>query len=667
MIIEVGNQVVDMYGNKGFVAEVKAAQSNVVTIGAKGIQKPGCELVICFYGGSPRITEVPDTIAERWFETAERMRLEPISCEAERARLVDAAKRHAVEAREKAQREQTERRNRDADFKERVAALRPDWAKAALVAEMQIDNYDLMTDYFNTKTGKRILLAWSKHERNLFPEMRKAALNHPETASLAEAPKTAEHAENYSMGAGYYLKDGNRYDTGWTIKKVRLYDAGVDNLPFCEEIALPSEPAKVEPEAPAKAEPAAAHGGMTIEKHVHSKKGFDMFICILAGRVERDEFDRLLTEAKGLGGWYTRQWGTTPAGFAFKSQDKAERFAGHAATGTDSPAPEALVKSAPVATSASVADRFRTMADAMQTAIDSKFADRLTNTPKRQREADSARLDGTHLQRTQAALRALATLHESGNCPAVLANLKTKAAVHELMRARREWSGRYYDAGRDTGEPAKDSEQARALWGILDVAKPDPKAEQLRDLLSRVQFANIPGFFPTPRPIVERMIEAAGLPGDFAGSILEPEAGSGNIADAIREHAPRAKLDCVERHLTLAEILRLKGHSVVAGDFLEQDTRAYDFVLMNPPFERGQDMAHIMRAYEHLSEGGTLVAIASAGVAFRSDNATGFFSAWLERVGGTIEPLPDNSFKESGTGVAAVLITIRAPIASTIN
>ncbi|ERP95730.1 hypothetical protein Q669_29620 [Labrenzia sp. C1B10] len=669
MNIEVGKQVVDMYGNKGFVAEVKAARSNVMTIGAGGLQKPGCDLVICFYDGSVRISEVPDTIAAPWFATAEGQELEPITCESERAQLVDAAKRHVADSHDRARREQEERRNRDNEFKDRIRDMAPDWAKAAIVAEMQIDDCDSMSDYYNTKTGKRILLAWSRHERNLFPEMRKAALNHAETKFLFDAPKTAEHAENYSMGAGYYLKDGGRYRTGWTVKKIKFYGKGVDYLPFCDEIALPTET-----EAP-KATVSPIHvetdGLFSIEEHTHTKKGFQMFVCVMSRRISTEDFKQLTFEARNLKGWYSRQWGATPAGFAFKSLEAAQEFVKthggnpaetEAATDTDSPSP------APVANRQSVADRFREMADGMQSAIDSKFADKLENTPRRQRMAESARQDGRRLERTQKALRALADLHESGDCPAILASLKTKAAIHDLTGSKINHSGNYYDAGRETGEPAKDTEQARALWGILNMSKPDPKAEQLRELQNRVQFANIPGYFPTPRALVERMIEEAGLASDFAGTILEPEAGSGGIADVIRDHAPDAKLICVERHLTLAQILKLKGHSVVTGDFLETDAEpAFDFVFMNPPFEKGQDMRHIMHAYTRLNEGGTLVAIASNGVSFRQDNATGFFRAWLDSVGGTIEALPDNSFKESGTGVATVLIAIRAPIASTIN
>lgn len=78
---------------------------------------------------------------------------------------------------------------------------------------------------------------------------------------------------------------------------------------------------------PAPTTPAPT-GGMTIEEHTHTKKGFQMFICILPAQVEREEYLKLLEIARSLGGWYSRKWGNTPAGFAFKNKDKAVEFSG---------------------------------------------------------------------------------------------------------------------------------------------------------------------------------------------------------------------------------------------------------------------------------------------------------------------------------------------------
>ena len=113
----------------------------------------------------------------------------------------------------------------------------PETAKALIIASQDIDDCDMMTDYFNTKTGDSVILGWSKHTRDLFPEMRKAAGRIKETEHLARVPEVGqngearteenkswwhpedEHREKYSMGAGNYLKKGNRYSSGWKVSK----------------------------------------------------------------------------------------------------------------------------------------------------------------------------------------------------------------------------------------------------------------------------------------------------------------------------------------------------------------------------------------------------------------------------------------------------------------
>lgn len=67
--------------------------------------------------------------------------------------------------------------------------------------------------------------------------------------------------------------------------------------------------------------------GVHIEEHTHTKRGFQMFIVILADRLEAAEFQALTATAKAAGGWYSRAWGQTPGGFAFKDKGAAETFA----------------------------------------------------------------------------------------------------------------------------------------------------------------------------------------------------------------------------------------------------------------------------------------------------------------------------------------------------
>lgn len=115
-------------------------------------------------------------------------------------------------------------------FNSLVNAHMPEGTKAVIVAKLHKDDSDLMSDYHGHNVTQTIVLAWSAHTRSLFPEMRKAALQHELTRSMAELPKSGEHRENYSMGAGNYLKETYYHSDGWCISKVTL-PSGVKDIP----------------------------------------------------------------------------------------------------------------------------------------------------------------------------------------------------------------------------------------------------------------------------------------------------------------------------------------------------------------------------------------------------------------------------------------------------
>ena len=86
----------------------------------------------------------------------------------------------------------------------------PEWAKGVIVATLTDYDAESSEPYageFHIKTLNTIILAWSKHSRNLFPELRKACLNHSETAFLNDPEKSVEHRERLAMEEGYYLTD----------------------------------------------------------------------------------------------------------------------------------------------------------------------------------------------------------------------------------------------------------------------------------------------------------------------------------------------------------------------------------------------------------------------------------------------------------------------------
>lgn len=184
----------------------------------------------------------------------------------------------------------------------------------------------------------------------------------------------------------------------------------------------------------------------------------------------------------------------------------------------------------------------------------------------------------------------------------------------------------------------------------------DPVQTAERELIGK----DLPGFFPTPRPVIERMLELA----DIAARhhVLEPSCGKGDILDALRELHPELSMHAVERNRTLSDVLAAKGYEVAFSDFLTHNG-VYDRIVMNPPFD--DEMAHVRHAYSLLAPGGRLVSVISEGPFFRRDRKASEFREWLDQVSGQSERLPENAFGGQDafrkTGVRTRLIRVDKP------
>ena len=173
-------------------------------------------------------------------------------------------------------------------------------------------------------------------------------------------------------------------------------------------------------------------------------------------------------------------------------------------------------------------------------------------------------------------------------------------------------------------------------------------------------------FFETPVELAHRM--AALLDPQPGEPYLEPSAGRGALIRAVLDRCPTAR---VHAHELLREhyehLLRtFDPHRLVActrGDFLAPPDFPGNFagVIMNPPFSRRQDALHIRAAFRQLRPGGRLVSVASGGLAFRRDALHREVREQIEAWGGSIEPLPAESFKASGTSVNTVLVVATRP------
>lgn len=176
------------------------------------------------------------------------------------------------------------------------------------------------------------------------------------------------------------------------------------------------------------------------------------------------------------------------------------------------------------------------------------------------------------------------------------------------------------------------------------------------------------GQFDTPAQLADHVADLAGVHEDM--TILEPSAGIGNLVAAVLKRLPtpakiiiRANEIDAKRRRHLSERFGAEpGVRYGMADFLTVDPETirsrYDRVVMNPPFAKQADITHVMHASRFVKPGGRLVSVMSASVTFRSDAKTTAFREFVDANDGEIERLPDGAFKESGTAVKAVIVSI---------
>lgn len=180
-----------------------------------------------------------------------------------------------------------------------------------------------------------------------------------------------------------------------------------------------------------------------------------------------------------------------------------------------------------------------------------------------------------------------------------------------------------------------------------------------------VKVVSAPQLFATSRELAREAVATAGvMPGH---RVLEPEAGTGVILDAIQNALTGA--DCgrvvaveinrdlaaeLERKRNLTVYANESNYTIRQADFLEltpEDLGLFDRIVMNPPFVNGADIEHIKHAMKFLKAGGRLVSICAAGP--RQVRELKPLGEWRE--------LPEGSFDHAGTGVHTAMVIIDAP------
>ncbi len=167
-------------------------------------------------------------------------------------------------------------------------------------------------------------------------------------------------------------------------------------------------------------------------------------------------------------------------------------------------------------------------------------------------------------------------------------------------------------------------------------------------------------FFATPDRLADRLVSLADL--ERHHIVLEPSAGDGAIVKAIHRNSGIIRVHTYEAMEINRSILRDMFHVDVLGeDFLKavkSKNAPYFRIIANPPFSKNQDIDHVLKMYEMLSENGILVSIMSNHWRTSKNRKELEFSAWLSSVKHEIHAVPSGTFKESGTQVGACIVKI---------
>ena len=618
-------------------------------------------------------------------------------------RTTDEEKAKRAAQAEENRRKEQERNDKAKEVEASIRDKAPADALGVIFAEYYQDESDGMTDYFGGRVTERVAIGWRVTKKESFKRLREAAatfehtkdlgpgcnrtqvvalwseerckdhhaqhgfagetcdeifLNEDDARQWADSQgfadgyrlvvTSAENRDNYRGGGGNYLQAKN-YGSGWRVRselwQYARFDHCRDAIPTTEETT------------------AAAVDGVEIQKRYHEKRAKYFWLVVL-GQVSREAYEELRTRARQMGGWQSRKWKDSPSGFGFNSETDAAAFA---ATMEDGEGRRAVVNAS---NGAAVADRLDGFAEKLEE--DARHNDRpLTQnpTPRRLGQLASRRHTAEEQREAAKACRNLAKLWRSGLVPDDLRSVRKKGEIEKAFRFWMSDDGAGLGASDKVKKYGDDSATAKALRKLNeDHETEEEKAEKAaRDRAKMIEakendlrFQKVPGFFPTPRPVVDRMLDELG--GNWS-RMLEPSAGIGSIIEAARERKAGGAILYCEIRPSLREILALKFTETARGicdDFLELDeSEQFDAIAMNPPFEKGQDVEHIQKAWRHLSPGGGLVALAGNG------SGRAKLEAWIETLNAQghdawIEDVEPDAFQGGeafrSTGVRACMV-----------
>lgn len=178
-------------------------------------------------------------------------------------------------------------------------------------------------------------------------------------------------------------------------------------------------------------------------------------------------------------------------------------------------------------------------------------------------------------------------------------------------------------------------------------------------------------FFATPDCIADQLVQLAFETPNQIGKVLEPSAGDGAIIKAIHRYDPDIFVNyCELMELNLMKLQKLENSKCIGNDFLTlelPEEEKFASIIANPPFSKNQDIDHVYKMIECLTEGGRLVSIMSNHWRFTSGKKEIEFQKLISESESTVIDIEEGAFKESGTNVSACIVVINKTSQSIVS
>ena len=417
---------------------------------------------------------------------------------------------------------------------------------------------------------------------------------------------------------------------------------------------------------------------------VDTRDNSKIFVVKVKNKVE--DFSSLRSEMKKVDGYYSK----FKHGFIFK-YDPTEVLNG-SNTASEKPERSKSDEKQKQQDRTKTIERISKAIDGVQGKIDKLSGDYKTNTYKRMREQEGreAKVEGYRLDlNILLYLFETAQAHDLTPLETALITESFRDEIHAYYKRFETWNlpeDKRPSSSTPVKYPEKDISRPNSWWNeevpkmqkrlqkanisnteeliksikeykaILESAsKPqDETALKIKRLERECKMMQKGDINFTPVEIAKQLVNYSRINSD--SRVLEPSAGIGSIADAIKEAT--VHIDVVERMSNFRELLQLKGYNLVGDDFLEYNTEnLYDAIIMNPPFS--DEQAHIQHAYQLLKPNGTLVAICSQHWTFANDKKSQNFREWVENENSYTIDLPSGTFEM--TGVPTKILAIEKP------